>query len=77
MPELTVVHIALLVIVTAIGAVAGWVLRGNRSEQEKSAVSAGWQEQIDAQRKEHDRLLDQNKSLMEQVSQYQASNTDA
>lgn len=77
MPELTVIHIALLVIATIIGAVAGWVLRSNRSEQEKAAVSAGWQEQIDARRKEHDRLLDQNKSLMEQVSQYQASNMDA
>lgn len=77
MPEFTVTHIALLAITMAVGAVAGWVLRGNRAEQEKTAVSAGWQEQIEAQRKEADRLLEQNKSLMEQVSQYQASNMDA
>ncbi len=77
MPEVTVAHIAVLAVMTVVGAVAGWVLRGNRAEQEKAAVSAGWQEQIDGQRKEADRLLDQNKSLMEQVSQYQASNTDA
>ena len=77
MPDITIIHIVLLVITTIIGAVAGWMLRGNRAEQEKAAVSGGWQEQIDAQRKEHERLLEQNKSLMDQVSQYQASNTDA
>jgi predicted flap endonuclease-1-like 5' DNA nuclease/uncharacterized protein YoxC len=77
MPELTAIHIALLVVTTIIGAVAGWVLRGNRSEEEKAAVGAEWQNQIDAQRREHERLLDQNKSLMEQVSQYSAQHTDA
>jgi len=77
MPELTVIHIVLLAVAVAIGAVAGWIFRGNRSEQEKSAVSSGWQDQIEAQRREHDRLLEQNKRLMEQVSQFQASHTDA
>ena len=77
MPDIEIIHIVLLVIATIVGAVAGWVLRGNRAEQEKAAVSSGWQEQIEAQRKEADRLLDQNKSLMEQISQYQASNADA
>ena len=77
MPELTASHIVLLVVTTIIGAVAAWILRGKRSQQEKAAVSAGWQEQIDAQRREHERLVDQNKSLMEQVSQYQAQHTDA
>jgi predicted flap endonuclease-1-like 5' DNA nuclease/peptidoglycan hydrolase CwlO-like protein len=77
MPELTAIHIALLVATTIVGAVAGWVYRGNRSEQEKAAVTAGWQEQIEAQRQEHERLVDQNKSLMVQVSQIQAQHTDA
>ena len=77
MPELTAIHIALLVVTTIIGAVVGWVLRGNRSKEEKAAVSAEWQNQIDAQGREHARLLDQNKSLMEQVSQYSAQHTDA
>ena len=77
MPELNIIHIALLVIAAIVGAVAGWVLRGNRAEQEKAAVSGGWQDQIVAQRREHDRLLVQNKSLMEQVSQFQAQHTDA
>jgi len=76
MPELTVIHITLMAITVVVGAIVGWVLRGSRSEQEKAAVSAGWQEQIDAQRKEGDRLVDQNKGLMEQVSQLQASHTD-
>ena len=77
MPELNVVHIAIIAAMTVAGAIVGWVLRGNRSQEEKAAVSAGWQEQINAQRTEHDRLTDQNKGLMDQISQYQASNKDA
>ncbi len=77
MPELTALHIAMLVAAVAVGATAAWVLRGNRSAREKAAVSAGWQEQIDAQRREHERLVDQNKSLMDQVSQFKAQHTDA
>jgi len=77
MPELNVIHIAIIAAMTVIGAIVGWVLRGNRSEEEKAAVSAGWQEQINSQRIEHDRLTEQNKALMEQVSQYLASNKDA
>lgn len=52
-------------------------MRGNRCAQEKVAVNSGWQEQLEAQRTEHDRLLGQNKSLMEQVNQNQASGKDA
>ena len=77
MPELSAIHIALMVVTAVVGAIAGWLLRGQRAEQEKAAVSAGWKEQIDAQRREGDRLLDQNKGLMEQVSQFQASHNDA
>ena len=77
MPEMSVIHVVLLAITTAIGAVVGWVIRGNRSQDEKAAINLGWQEQIEAQRKEHERLVDQNKGLMEQVSQFQASHHDA
>ena len=77
MPELTATHIALLVVTTVIGAIVGSVIRGKRADQEKLAISASWQEQLEAQRKEHDRLTEQNKGLMEQVSQFQASTTDA
>ena len=77
MPDLSATHIVLLAVLTGVGAIAGWMLRGKRTEHEKAAVSAGWQEQIEAQRKESARLVDQNKGLMEQVSQFQAQHTDA
>ena len=77
MPELNVIHIAIIAAMTVAGAIVGWVLRGNRSKNEKAAVSASWQEQMSAQRTEHDRLAEQNTALMEQVSQYLASNNDA
>jgi predicted flap endonuclease-1-like 5' DNA nuclease/regulator of replication initiation timing len=77
MPEITVIHIALLATALIIGVVVGWVFRGNKSSSEKAAINLGWQEQLEELRQEHVRLLDQNKSLMEQNSQYQASNTDS
>lgn len=77
MPELDALSIAIIAATTIVGSIVGWILRGRRSKDEKAAVSAGWQEQINAQRTEHDRLTDQNKGLMEQINQYQASNTDA
>ena len=77
MPEFSVLHIVIIAVMAVGGVVVGWILRGKRSLEEKAAVSAGWQEQINAQRTEHDRLTDQNKALMEQISQYQASNKDA
>ncbi|MEJ2129073.1 MAG: hypothetical protein P8X81_09515 [Woeseiaceae bacterium] len=77
MPEITVTHIAIVVGALIIGVILGWVARASRAASEKEVISKGWQEQLAAQRSEHDRLLDQNKSLMEQNSQYQASNKDA
>jgi len=77
MPEITVTHIAIVVGASIIGVVIGWVARGGRARTEKAAINEGWHEQLEAQRSEHQRLLEQNKSLMEQNSQYQASNKDA
>jgi predicted flap endonuclease-1-like 5' DNA nuclease len=77
MPEITVIHIAIIAGALIVGMVLGWVTRGSRSAAEKAAISGSWQEQLEAQRKEHERLLEQNKSLMDQNSQYQASNKDA
>jgi predicted flap endonuclease-1-like 5' DNA nuclease len=77
MPEITLVHLCLLGVALLAGLMLGWILRSGRSKREKIAVNAGWQAQIDSQQSEHDRLAGQNKSLMEQVSQYQASNKDA
>lgn len=76
MPEITVMHIAILAGTVAAGVVIGWIVRGSRCAQEKIAVNEGWQQQLEAQRVEHERLLGQNKNLMEQVSQLQASGKD-
>ena len=77
MPEITVTYIAITAGAVALGALVGWIVRGNRCAQEKVAVNEGWQQQLEAQRVEHERLLDQNKALMEQISQFQASGKDA
>ena len=77
MPEITIVHIGLLSLAVGIGVIAGWVLRGNRCAREKIAVNAGWQEQLEAQRIEHERLLGQNKGLMEQINDFQLTGQDA
>jgi predicted flap endonuclease-1-like 5' DNA nuclease len=79
MPEFTIIHIGIgLVALTAvIGVIVGWLLRGNRCAQEKIVVNAGWQEQLEAQRVEHERLLGQNKNLMEQISEFQTLGADA
>jgi predicted flap endonuclease-1-like 5' DNA nuclease len=77
MPEITVVHIVILVAALLFGIVLGWIFRGKKSAGEKTAINLGWQEQLAAQRQEHERLIEQNKSLMEQNGQYQASNKDS
>ncbi len=77
MPEITVMHIALLAGALIVGVILGWLVRGNRTVSEKTAINEGWQEQLKAQRNEHERLIEQNKSLMDQNSQFQASNKDA
>lgn len=76
MPELTAIHFGLFVLMLAVGAALGWVMRADRCAKEKIAVSAGWQDQLESQQSEHNRLAEQNKSLMEQISQYQASQKD-
>jgi predicted flap endonuclease-1-like 5' DNA nuclease len=77
MPEITIVNIGSIGGALLVGLVIGWIFRNSRSRREKLAINAGWQAQIDSQQSEHDRLAEQNKSLMEQVSQYQASNKDS
>ena len=77
MPELTIIHLALLAAMLVLGAALGWILRGERSTKEKIAVNASWQEQLESQHAEHERLAEQNKSLMEQISQYQATHKES
>lgn len=77
MPNFTTAHLVLLIVALVAGLLIGWLGRGRRVVFEKKAINASWKEQVDAQRSEHKRLLDQNQSLMQQVSQYQASQKDA
>ena len=77
MPEITLMEIAVLAGVLLFGIILGWIFRSGRCAKEKIAVNAGWQEQLESQRSEHDRLAGQNQSLMEQISQYQASMKDS
>jgi predicted flap endonuclease-1-like 5' DNA nuclease len=80
MPEITAAFIAFIAFIAgsvAVGAIAGWISRARRCAEEKTAVREGWQRQLEAQRSEHERLLEQNTSLMEQISQHQASGNDA
>ena len=77
MQAVTTLHILIATAGIIAGLVAGWLVRSRRSRREKAVINAGWQEQLEAQRTEHARLLDQNKGLMEQVSQFRASGTDA
>ena len=77
MPEIAPIEIGMLAGMLIIGVALGWIFRAGRCAKEKIAVNAGWQEQLETQRGEHDRLAEQNKSLMEQISQYQASIKDS
>ena len=70
MPEFTIIHFGLLGLAFAIGIAAGWRMRSDRCAKEKIAVNASWQDQLESQQSEHQSLTEQNKSLMEQISQY-------
>ena len=56
MPELTIIHFGLFGLMLVLGVVGGWLLRANRCVREKIATSASWQEQLESQQSEHDRL---------------------
>jgi predicted flap endonuclease-1-like 5' DNA nuclease len=77
MPEITLIHIGLAVLVLIIGLLLGWVVRADRCGREKLAINASWQQQIDSRQSEHDRLTEQSKGLMQQISQYQSSHKDS
>ena len=77
MPELTAINIGILAGALVVGLALGWVFRGERSAKEKIAINAGWQDQLESLQAELDRLAEQNVSLMEQISQYQASQKDS
>ncbi|MHC4326148.1 MAG: hypothetical protein ACYSUX_17905, partial [Planctomycetota bacterium] len=69
MPEIAPMEMVALAGMLLLGIIVGWIFRSGRCAKEKIAVNAGWQEQLESQRSEHDRLAGQNQSLMEQISQ--------
>ncbi len=69
--------LAIAAVALMLGAVAGWWLASRRATTEKSAINEGWQTQLEAKSREHKRLADQNRDLMQRVSQLQASSKDA
>ncbi len=60
-----------------VGAAVGWGMRARRARRDKLAINAGWQDQLEAQRLEHDRLVDQNRSLMAKINRFQTASTEA
>ncbi len=77
MLELTAIHYAVITVAALLGIVVGWWGRSSRANAEKTAISHGWQEQLTAKTSEHSRLAEQNRNLMTQVNQLQASGKDA
>lgn len=77
MPEMTATLGGLLLALLFLGFILGWILRGGRIAREKAAINSSWQDQVNAQGVEKDRLAEQNKNLMEQIGQYQASKKDS
>ena len=77
MPEITLLLLGLLLVMFGLGFVLGWILRGGRIRREKAAINVSWQDQMTAKKMEHERLAEQNKALMEQIGQYQASRKDS
>ena len=77
MPEMTLSVVGLLLAMLVLGFILGWILRGGRIVREKAAINATWQDQVDSEKLERDRLAEQNKSLMEQIGQYRASKKDS
>lgn len=73
MPPFSASSVLLLLLTLIAGAAIGWMLGRRRASAEKAAINDGWQTQIDATRNENGRLAEQNRGLMEQVSQAQAA----
>jgi predicted flap endonuclease-1-like 5' DNA nuclease len=77
MPEITAIHIVLLLASACLGAWLGWLWRSRRAVREKTLLNAQWQDQLESQRDHQHRLAEQNKTLMEQNSHFRASTEDA
>lgn len=77
MPEITAIHIALIAVAAAAAFLIGLLFGRKRSERKKDAINKGWREQLAAKETQQARLSEQVKALMTQVTQLQASGSDA
>lgn len=73
MPETAVIPITVAVLASLVGLLAGWSVRGKRAKREKAAIIAGWRTRFAAEGDERERLLSQNRYLMEQVGELKTS----
>ncbi len=73
MPEFTALHLAMLAGAFVAGVGIGWLLRSDRCAREKIAINAGWQEQLEGQQAEHDRLANRVGELERQLAACRAS----
>lgn len=77
MPELSASRLAIAALILLVAAASGWLLRSRRAAREKAAINASWQQQLDAQQKENDRIAAQSRHLREQIGHLQQSNVRA
>ena len=65
-----------IVLALLVGMITGWILRAKRGKAEKISINEGWHAQMEATRREHGRLTEQNRSLREQIGQLRDSSLD-
>jgi predicted flap endonuclease-1-like 5' DNA nuclease len=76
MPEFSLALISEVGFGLLAGLVLGWIFRAARVAREKQLVNAGWQEQLNVQYDEIERLREQNAQLLEQVQQHKHAYKD-
>lgn len=76
MPEFSLALVSQIGLGLLAGLVLGSVIRTGRNAREKRLVNASWQEQLNAQYAEVERLRDQGAQLLEQVQQHKQAYRD-
>ena len=76
MPDFSLALISEIGLGLLLGLVIGWILRAARAARERYLVNAGWQEQLNLQYDEVERLREQNAQLLEQVQQHKQAYKD-
>ena len=66
-------HIGLLALVLIVGVVLGRLFRSDPPAKKEIAINAERREALETRQSEHAHLVEQNRGLMDQISQYRAS----